>query len=189
MDDEEKNVYDDEARDDLLDNSEIDAEEEAFMRGYDDEAEETDQIKKLDVISESFGDGSEIPGKHTCEGEDVNPQLTIGDVPGKAEQLAIIMDDPDAPAGTFNHWVVWGLTPGENVDEASSPGIQGKNDFGSIGYKGPCPPPGKPHRYFLRVYALDSPLKLDEGASRGDLETAMQGHVLAKGETMGIFGR
>ncbi len=141
-------------------------------------------------------DFSEFPAEHTCDGADVSPELRIGGAEG-AEALAIIMDDPDAPGGTFTHWVVWNLAPGDvpanlpkqGMVEAPVRAVQGLNDFGRVGYAGPCPPPGKPHRYFFRVYALDTLLELEPGASREELESAMKGHVLAYGEAVATYGR
>lgn len=137
-----------------------------------------------------------VPIENTCDGEDVSPAIAIQGL--NASSLAIIVDDSDAPSGTFTHWVIWNIPPTETISGsiAKSATIsepfaarQGTNDFGEIGYAGPCPPSGKPHRYFFRVYGLDGMLDLPAGASAADLREAMNGHVLQKGEAMAIYGR
>jgi len=151
----------------------------------------------MQVSTKSFSAGGEVPKRYTCDGADVSPQLAWGEPPAGARSLALMVDDPDAPRGTFTHWVVYDLPPQtrelpEDVRKAEQlpgGGSQGRNDFGKIGYNGPCPPPGKPHRYFFRVFALDNTLGLKAGASRKEVESAMQGHVLAQGEVMSRNGR
>lgn len=151
----------------------------------------------LTVRTDAFQNAGEIPGKYTCSGADVSPALNWSDVPQNAKSLALIVDDPDAPGGTWTHWVIWDIPaqPGglpENVpaDEKLGNGArQGKNDFGKIGYGGPCPPHGKQHRYFFRLYALDKVLELMAGSERPDLEDAMKRHVLMQAEWMGTFKR
>jgi Raf kinase inhibitor-like YbhB/YbcL family protein len=149
------------------------------------------------VTSPSFQNGVSIPKKFTCDGADVSPALQWAAPPTGTRSFALIADDPDAPAGTWTHWVLFDL-PAESkalpegvakVDELPTGGRQGRNDFRRIGYAGPCPPPGKPHRYFFRIYALDEKAGLKTGASRQDLEQAMQGHVLATAEWMGAYRR
>jgi Raf kinase inhibitor-like YbhB/YbcL family protein len=149
------------------------------------------------VSSPSFESGVEIPKKFTCEGADVSPELELKSPPEGTLSFALIADDPDAPAGTWTHWVLYDL-PAETktlpegmakIDEVPTGGRQGRNDFRKIGYGGPCPPAGKPHRYFFRVYALDKKLNLKPGASRQEVEQAMQGHVLASAEWMGKYQR
>ncbi len=138
----------------------------------------------------------EFPQKYTCDGADVSPEVGVTGAEN-AEALAIIVDDPDAPGGTFTHWIAWNLPPASipeslpKVGTVKSPvrAVQGVNDFGRVGYAGPCPPPGKPHRYFFRVYALDAPLELEAGATRAELERAMKGHVIAYGEAVATYGR
>lgn len=142
----------------------------------------------LKVESPAFEQGGEIPRKYTCEGEDVSPPLRVLGVPGAAQSLVLIVDDPDAPVGTWTHWTVWDVDVEGVVKEDSVPGTQGHNDFGKVEWGGPCPPGGT-HRYFFRVYALDCELGLPEGARRDQLEEAMEGHVLDKGELMGRFSR
>ena len=151
----------------------------------------------LTVASSGFASGAGIPDKYTCKGEDVSPALQWSGAPSNAAAIAVIMDDPDAPSGTWVHWVIWdipasahSLTEGVPRQEQLQDGArQGRNSFGKIGYNGPCPPPGKTHRYFFRVYALDRKLDLPAGADRAQLDSAMQGHILAQGEYMGTFHR
>ena len=145
----------------------------------------------------AFANGAEIPRRFTCAGADISPALNWDDVPRQARSLALIADDPDAPGGTWTHWLVWSipaqvasLPEGVPADETLASGArQGKNDFGRIGYGGPCPPPGKPHRYFFKLYALDRTLDLKPGAARRELERAMKGHVLSDAQWMGTFKR
>lgn len=140
----------------------------------------------LTVRCVAFSQGGHIPPQYSCEGENINPPLIIGDFPEGTRSLAIIMEDPDAPNGTFDHWLVWNIPPNEPVAENSVPGISGRNSFGNTGYGGPCPPSGQ-HRYFFRVYALDGDLDLLAGADKEALHAAMEGHVLASGELMGYY--
>lgn len=147
--------------------------------------------------SSSFSSGGSIPKKFTCEGDDVSPVLEWSDPPPKTQSLTLIADDPDAPAGTWTHWVVYDLPTSmrqlpEGVPKQATiagGGSQGKNDFGKIGYGGPCPPPGNPHRYFFKLYALEKKLDLKPGAARQQVESAMQAHILAHAELMGIYQR
>ena len=153
----------------------------------------------LSVRSSAFSAGAAIPKKHTCDGADLSPALSWSGAPAGAREYALVCEDPDAPSGTFVHWVVWGIPAGtqelpEGAGNASRPSLpagalQGRNGFGSTGYRGPCPPPGRPHRYFLRIFALDGAVTLREGASRGELDRAMSGHVVAQGEVAGKYGR
>jgi Raf kinase inhibitor-like YbhB/YbcL family protein len=144
-----------------------------------------------------FSDGGKIPQKYTCDGADVSPALNWSDAPARTESFAVIADDPDAPRGTWTHWIIWNISPNATALPEGVPGVgesadgarQGKNDFKRIGYGGPCPPPGKPHRYFFRLYALDAKLDLTAGASRNELEHAMKTHVLSQTELMGKYGR
>ncbi|HEX6908546.1 MAG TPA: YbhB/YbcL family Raf kinase inhibitor-like protein [Terriglobales bacterium] len=147
--------------------------------------------------TKAFPKGGEIPRKYTCSGEDVSPGLSWSGAPRGARSFVLSVEDPDAPSGTFTHWIVYDLPPGahqlpENVPKTgdlSDGGHQGRNDFRRLGYGGPCPPPGKPHRYFFKVFALDSTLNLPAGASRQEVEQAMHGHLLAQAELMGKFAR
>lgn len=137
------------------------------------------------LSSPAFADGQEIPVKYTCRGENVSPRLDIEDIPANAESLALIVDDPDAPGGVWSHWVVYDMAPLNSIAEGSAPGRHGSNDFGNQRYDGPCPPSGS-HRYFYKVYALDTKLNLAEGKSQQEVEEAMRGHVLGEAELVGI---
>lgn len=129
-----------------------------------------------------------IPRKYTCDGADVNPPLNIRGIPGKAESLVLIVDDPDAPMGTWDHWIVWNIPPEERIEENNVPGVEGLNDFRRHSYGGPCPPSGT-HRYFFRVYALDAILDLKPNSRKGDVERSMRGHMLAQGEIIALYRR
>lgn len=151
----------------------------------------------LVISSPSFSNSGNIPKKFTCDGPDVSPQLVWGEPPSGTKNFALLVDDPDAPVGNWNHWTTWNLPPGsrglaEGVSkEARLPDCteQGRNDFGKVGYNGPCPPPGSPHRYFFKLFALDMKLELKPGAGKKELEAAMTGHILGQGEWMGRYGR
>ena len=151
----------------------------------------------FNVLTPAFTNGGDIPNRYTCMGENVSPALTWNETPNGTHSLTLIVDDPDAPAGTWTHWMIWNipvhltaLQAAVAVKETLDNGArQGTNDFGRIGYGGPCPPPGKPHRYFFRLYALDSVLALKAGASRSELEIAMKHHVVSQAEWMGRFKR
>lgn len=145
----------------------------------------------LTLSSTAFTEGEPIPRRHTCEGDDLSPPLRWEEVPEGTASLALICDDPDAPVGTFVHWVAWGLDPAsDGLDEATAAPAEGLNDFGTAGYRGPCPPPGHgPHRYFFRLYAVDGELDLEDGASREELDRAIEGRVLASAELVGTYER
>lgn len=144
----------------------------------------------MKLTSPDFEGGGMIPSEMTCDGRDISPELSIEDVPEEAKSLAIIMDDPDAPSGTFVHWVVWNIPPDTiKIGRGSEPdGIQGRTGFGGRGYGGPCPPSGT-HRYFFKAYALDDEISLREGSSKGELEEAMETHIIASAELMGKYSR
>jgi len=144
------------------------------------------RLEKMQLTSPEFEHNGFIPSKFTCQGEDVNPALVIENLPSDVKSLALIVDDPDAPMGTWVHWVVYNIPVIHRIDEDSIPGIQGINDFGRKDYGGPCPPSGT-HRYFFKLYALDTLLELREGASKAELEKAMQGHILDKAELIGLY--
>lgn len=149
------------------------------------------RMETLTITSPAFTGGGAIPAKYTCDGADVSPPLTIGAVPAGAKSLALILDDPDAPMGTWVHWVAWNIpaTTREIQENGLPAGAgQGKNDWKRNSYGGPCPPSGT-HRYFFRLYALDTTLNIGSSTSKHDLEKAMQGHILAKGELMGTYKR
>jgi Raf kinase inhibitor-like YbhB/YbcL family protein len=152
---------------------------------------------RLTLTSSAFATGVAIPQQYTCKGADTSPALEWSGAPPKTAGFALIMDDPDAPAGNWVHWVLWnvpakahslpqGAPRREQLDDGS---LQGRNSYNKIGYYGPCPPPGQSHRYFFRLYALDTKLNLPAGASRDQLDAAMKGHVLAQAEYMGTFQR
>lgn len=149
----------------------------------------------FDLRSPAFSSGGAIPVKHTCDSPEVSPPLQWSDPPAKTTSFALIVDDPDAPAGTWVHWVLHGL-PGtlRELPEGIPPkdtlpglGTQGVNDFGRVGYGGPCPPRGPAHRYFFKLYALDTLLQLFATATKKEVEAAMKGHILAHAELMGKY--
>jgi len=160
------------------------------------EVEKKGEVGKVEVRS-VFGNMERIPVDYTCDGADISPPLTIEGVSDKAVSIAIIMDDPDAPVGTFTHWVAWNIPavnkipeniPKEKMVTQPVKMLQAKNDFGRYGYGGPCPPRGKPHRYFFKVYVLDATLGEDI-KSKNELLKAMEGHVIQYGELVGLYGR
>jgi Raf kinase inhibitor-like YbhB/YbcL family protein len=152
---------------------------------------------QIQLTSTAFGYGSRIPDVFTCTGKDVSPPLRWTGCPVGTRSLALICDDPDAPRGTWVHWVLYNLTADAvelaqgvpPVPELPSGARQGRNDSGGSGYMGPCPPPGNPHRYFFRLYALDIALSLQPGASKPELERAMDQHILGQGTLMGTYQR
>jgi Raf kinase inhibitor-like YbhB/YbcL family protein len=149
------------------------------------------------ISTPAFSPNESIPQKFTCDGTNVSPQLTWTGAPETTQSFALIMDDPDAPAGTWVHWVIYNLPPetrelAENVpnrEQLPNGARQGRNDFKKIGYGGPCPPSGKPHRYFFKLYALDTKLHLRLDASKADVERAMTDHIRAQAELIGLYGR
>jgi Raf kinase inhibitor-like YbhB/YbcL family protein len=148
-------------------------------------------MSALQISSPVFKHDQMIPSKYTCDGADASPPLLIGNVPPQARSLALIVDDPDAPAGTWVHWVVWNIDPktteiGENTVPAGA--HQGTNDFRTQRYGGPCPPSGT-HRYFFKLYALDATIDPGKGATKAGLERAMKGHIAAQAELMGRYKR
>lgn len=145
-------------------------------------------MEQLTITSPVFENNRPIPKKYTCDGEDVNPPLNIEGIPVGTKSLVLIVDDPDAPMGTWDHWIVWNIPPKNKIDEDSVPGVEGVNDFRKHSYGGPCPPSGT-HRYFFKVYALDVQLALDSNSRKKDVEKAMKDHILAKGELVGLYSR
>ena len=148
-------------------------------------------MKGLQLVSPAFKHNELIPKKYTCDGKDINPPLLIENIPSGAKSLALIVDDPDAPVGTWVHWVVWNINPDtREIKEDSVPkgAQQGVNDFRKNDYGGPCPPSGT-HRYFFKLYALDTMLNLSSKTKKGDLEGAMKGHILEKAELVGLYRR
>jgi Raf kinase inhibitor-like YbhB/YbcL family protein len=148
-------------------------------------------IKGLKISSPAFEDNGYIPARYSCDRTDVNPPLLIENVPTNAKSLALVVDDPDAPAGTWVHWVVWDIHPDtKEIKESSVPkgAGQGLNDFRQHNYRGPCPPGGT-HRYFFKLYALDTLLGLHPNSTKADLESAMKGHVLEQAQVIGLYRR
>jgi Raf kinase inhibitor-like YbhB/YbcL family protein len=151
----------------------------------------------LHFSSTSFSENGMIPAKFTCSGDDLSPHLSWRDAPAATLTFALIMDDPDAPAGTWVHWVLYNVPAGtKELPEGAAKhaqlgdgALEGKSSFGKTAYSGPCPPPGKPHRYFFKLYALDAKLDLKAGATKADLENAMKGHVLAQAQLIGRYER
>lgn len=149
------------------------------------------------IESPAFPENGNIPRKYTCDGPDVSPALRWNEPPAGTKSFALIADDPDAPVGTWVHWVVYDLPATTRELPEGVPkqkdvprgGRQGTNDFRRLGYGGPCPPPGKPHRYFFKLYALSVMLDLESGATKADVERAMKGKVLAEAKVMGRYGR
>lgn len=152
---------------------------------------EITQETLLTVSSPAFSDGQEIPGKYTCDGEDLSVPLAWFGVPEGIQSIVLIVDDPDAPGGVFVHWVLYDLPADISMLEegAMDIGTQGVNGFRNNGYNGPCPPTGPAHRYYFKVYALDTTLGLQPGASKAQVEDAMQGHILVDGQLMGTYQR
>jgi Raf kinase inhibitor-like YbhB/YbcL family protein len=148
-------------------------------------------MARFELQTPAFGDGGEIPVDYTCDGRDVSPPLDIAGIPDEAKSLALVVDDPDAPNGTFVHWIVYGISSGTSkIPEGMlPPGARtGKNDWGRREWGGPCPPDG-PHRYQFHLYALDLELDLPAGATRDELEKAIKGHVLAEATLTGVYER
>jgi len=154
-------------------------------------AEEEPPANQMKISTKAFSPTRPIPERFTADGMDVNPPLAIGGVPRQAKSLVLIVDDPDAPMGTWNHWLVWNIKPGTtSIEEDSVPrgAVVGANDAGSAKYVGPSPPRGT-HRYFFRLYALDILLDLPGGSDRRSLDDAMNGHVIARAELLGRYAR
>jgi Raf kinase inhibitor-like YbhB/YbcL family protein len=155
------------------------------------------KIMDISLTSNAFQDNQSIPRKYTCDAENISPSLTWSGAPAATRQFVLIVDDPDAPRGTWVHWVIYeipgdvtALLEGVAKDQyIEGVGKQGVNDFGKIGYDGPCPPPGRAHRYFFKLYALDSEIDLAEGASKAEVEKAIQGHILSMGQLKGSYAR
>ena len=157
----------------------------------------TPEWVEMEITSTAFQEGEAIPAKYSCDGQDISPELTWSEVPEGTQSFALITDDPDAPIGTFTHWVIFNIPADSlglpeavpNEPQLTSGALQGKNDFGNIGYGGPCPPPGALHHYHFTLYALDQTLDLPAGATKTQVLKAMQGHILAQVELIGTFKR
>jgi Raf kinase inhibitor-like YbhB/YbcL family protein len=166
-------------------------------RGDRTQTEEEGVPMSIQLTSSAFAEGKPIPAKYTCDGADVSPPLAWSNVPEGTKSLVLISDDPDAPVGTWVHWVIYNIPPdatdlAEGVPKSevlTNGATQGMTDFKRIGYGGPCPPRGGPHRYFFKLYALDTGLELKPGATKQELLRAMEGHILAEGQLMGTYQR
>ena len=145
-------------------------------------------MKELVVTSTAFKHNGMIPLKYTCDGDDINPPLKVEGTPKDAKTLVLIMDDPDAPMGTFVHWVVWNIPINGKIEKNSVPGTEGKNSAGRNSYMGPCPPSGT-HRYFFKFYALDDRFDISRNSTKQDVENAMKDSIIAKGELIGLYKR
>lgn len=146
----------------------------------------------LTLTSPAFEHSGTIPKQYTCDGDNVNPELRIAGIPEAAKSLVIMVEDPDAPVGTFTHWLVWNIPPDTTTIAvgAKDIGVEGMTSFSRTGYGGPCPPPGKKHRYYFKVFALDSTLDLlSAGANKTQLEMAIEKNLLAVAELTGLYGR
>lgn len=144
--------------------------------------------KKMTIESFAFEHNGRIPDKYTCDGKNISPELTIKGIPKEARSLVLIIDDPDATNGTFDHWVMWNIPVQNKIGEDSAPGVQGKNGKGENKYTGPCPPKGV-HHYHFKLYALDMMLDLPEGSDKKTVMKAMEGHLLERAELIGLFER
>lgn len=149
----------------------------------------SEDLRLLDITSTGFEHLGVIPIAFTCEGSNHNPPLQIEKIPEDTKSLVLIVEDPDAPARVFTHWVVWNIPPVKDIHENSVPGIQGMNDYTQHHYKGPCPPSGGAHHYHFKIYALKKMLDLEEGATKHELEKSMSPHIIAFGEIIGLYKR
>ena len=144
----------------------------------------------MKILSSGFPEDEYIPKKYSCEGDNISPPLTFNGMPRGTKSLALIMEDPDAPSGTFDHWIVWNIPPEtEELPEDADLPLLGVNSKKETAYMGPCPPPGKPHRYFFKLYALDKMLDLKAGSNKSALQKAMDGHILEEAELIGLYKR
>lgn len=144
----------------------------------------------MEIKSPAFVHEQSIPIRYTCDGQDISPPLIFSHVPEDTKSLVLIVDDPDAPKGVFDHWIVWNLNPEtRELEEGATVPMQGRNHFGDLRYRGPCPPPGKVHHYRFKLYAVDIKLDLPEGSSKKDVENAIREHTLSKSELVGTYGR
>src|ERR1051326_2739219 len=147
------------------------------------------EVHNMQILSAAFGAGQAIPAKYTCDGDNTNPPLTFGEVPDQTQSLALIVDDPDAPNGTWTHWTLWNISASTTAIAENllpSGAVVGQTSFGSQGYGGPCPPAGQQHRYFFKLYALDAKLTIPSYSDVKALTDAMDGHILQEAELMGV---
>lgn len=148
-------------------------------------------VPLMNLISPAFSHNSSMPAKYTCDGENISPALEFGEVSEETRSLVLIMDDPDAPGGSWLHWTLWNISPATlMIEDGAVPegAVEGTTSFGKTGYGGPCPPSGE-HRYVFHAYALDGELSLGAGANREELESAMAGHIIAQAELIGLYRR
>jgi Raf kinase inhibitor-like YbhB/YbcL family protein len=155
----------------------------------------TNSSNPMRITSTAFSANATIPTQYTCDGQNINPPLAFSDIPPNAKTLVLLVDDPDVPknlipSGVFDHWVVYNITPGTNEipENSSAVGTQGKNGAGKVGYTGPCPP-DKEHRYFFKLYALDTTLEFSDAPTKQQVETAMQNHIIGQAELVGRYNR
>jgi len=146
----------------------------------------TDEVVKINLKSSAFDNNGIIPSKYTCQGLDVSPPFEIENIPEGAKSFVLVIDDPDAPGKTWDHWVMWNIPLVKEIEEDHVPGVQGLNDFGQHKYGGPCPPSGK-HRYMFKLYALDVMLDISEDSKKIDVEKAMEDHILDQALLVGLF--
>ena len=142
----------------------------------------------LIIRSSAFKPNELIPSKYTCDGLNINPDIEVDNIPETTKTLALIIEDPDAPSGTFYHWVIWNIPPTNNIKENSAPGTEGKNSAGKNTFTGPCPPTGS-HHYHFKIFALDSELDLPHDTDAKKLLSAMQKHIISSGELIGLYKR
>ena len=146
------------------------------------------ELNEFQLTSTAFENNGDIPKKYTCEGGDINPPLTIKNIPAKTKSLALTISDPDAPEGTWSHWVVYNISPNtREIIENTNPGTEGLNDFGKYTYGGPCPPNEKLHHYIFRLYALNTVLNINEGPTLNEVEKAVRWHTIAKAKLVGTY--
>lgn len=148
----------------------------------------TTEIQNLQITSPEFRDNEMIPTRYTCDGIDINPPILISGIPAETISQVIIMEDPDASKGTFDHWLVWNIEPTTEIKENSEPGMSGKNSAGKTGYAGPCPPQGI-HRYIFTIFALNNKLDLPSDTTKDKLLSALKPYVLAVGQLTGKYGK
>lgn len=140
------------------------------------------------LTSTAFGEGTMIPAQYTCDGSDINPPLSFKNIPAQSKSLVLTVSDPDAPMGRWSHWVVYNIPANvHKIAENSDPGTEGINDFGKVAYGGPCPPGGKVHHYIFQAYALDGTLTISQGATMNEVESSLQGHIIAQTRLVGTY--